>query len=363
MSMRSLLAPLLVVACARAEAHPAPARVAWLRGQTHVHSGNSGDSRTAPADVVRWYAARGYDFIVFTDHNVVTRPRPSPRPAMRVFAGAELTWNAATCGPPEAPCNLHVNALFVRDGGGDRPVSIAPRDPQSRASVYEAELALAAAEGGLAQLNHPNFRYGADAALIARLARRGLRLVEFSNASDGCQNEGDAAHPDTEALWNRVLSLGVDVWNVASDDAHHYDDAPAARARGEAVYTGDRGWVVVRAAPTAQGIRAAMERGEFYASTGVRLDAVAATGGTLAITVGGPAAARARTTFVVEPGRALRVVTGARATLAAAEIPPGAGWVRATVDDGAGHRAWVQPLRVVRDGAGARLRGPFGDAR
>ena len=47
----------------------------YLKGQLHLHTNNSGDSATPPADVVRWYAARGYDFIVVTDHNRVTVER------------------------------------------------------------------------------------------------------------------------------------------------------------------------------------------------------------------------------------------------------------------------------------------------
>lgn len=368
MSMRRVVVVVCFVSvgCSRRAlyAQPAPPRAprpAWLKGQTHLHSGNSGDSHTAPDDVVRWYAARGYDFIVFTDHNVVTHPRPSPRPDMLVLPGVELTWNASSCGPPESPCNLHVNALFARDPGRDRAASPQPDDPQSRASIYGAEIATAATLGGVAQLNHPNYHYGADASLIARLARDGLRLVEFSNASDGCQNEGDASHPNTETLWNQVLSQGVDVWNVASDDAHHYDDADAARARGESVYTGDVGWVMVRASRDPASIRDAMQRGEFYASTGVRLDDIAATRDGLTVTVAGGSVARATTTFIVSPGRVLRTVTGAVATLPMGQIPADVTWVRATVDDGAGHRAWVQPLRVAREGATVRLRGPFGD--
>ena len=95
----------------------------FLKGQLHLHTGNSGDSATPPADVVRWYAARGYDFIVVTDHNVVTAAA-SP-PAMLVIPGVELTQNVDRCAPPPPPgmrCLLHVNALFVtppRDGKAD----------------------------------------------------------------------------------------------------------------------------------------------------------------------------------------------------------------------------------------------------
>ena len=115
--------------------------MAWLKGQTHLHSDRSGDSRTPPEVVVRWYAEHGYDFIVFTDHNVVTRPRPSPRPTMLVLSGAELTWNAPTCGPPTSPCNLHLNALFATAPPDDRTVTLSPTDPGDRASVFAAELA------------------------------------------------------------------------------------------------------------------------------------------------------------------------------------------------------------------------------
>jgi hypothetical protein len=330
--------------------------MAWLKGQTHLHSDRSGDSRTPPEDVVRWYAAHGYDFIVFTDHNVVTRPRPSPRPSMLVLSGAELTWNAPSCGPPTSPCNLHLNALFAAPPADDRTVTITGADAGDRASIFAAELALTTSLGGLAQLNHPNYHYAADAALLAVLAAQGLRLVEFSNASIGCQNEGDAAHPSTESLWDAVLDRGADVWNVATDDAHHYDDAPAVRARGETAYEGDRGWVMVHAEREPGALRAAMARGEFYSSTGPRIARIDGAGDALRLRLESPA----RTRFVGDGGRVLATSNGVDAVLPVASLPADLRWVRAVVDDGAGHTAWVQPLRVRREGATVSLMGPFG---
>jgi hypothetical protein len=70
----------------------------WLEGQTHLHSNRSGDSRTPPEDVARWYEARGYDFVVFTDHEVVTDL--GPRSGMLTLRGVELTQNLRTCDPP-----------------------------------------------------------------------------------------------------------------------------------------------------------------------------------------------------------------------------------------------------------------------
>jgi predicted metal-dependent phosphoesterase TrpH len=73
----------------------------FLRGQTHAHSSNSGDSDTPAADVLRWYAARGYDFVVITDHNYVTVvPADERPPGILAIPGAELTQNLRTCQPP-----------------------------------------------------------------------------------------------------------------------------------------------------------------------------------------------------------------------------------------------------------------------
>src|SRR4051794_37803823 len=69
--------------------------VSWLKGQLHAHSANSHDGHAPPGEVVRWYEARGYDFIVLTDHDFVTATPPLGR--MLVFSGAELTRNLRTC--------------------------------------------------------------------------------------------------------------------------------------------------------------------------------------------------------------------------------------------------------------------------
>ena len=100
----------------------------FVKGQLHLHTSNSGDSATPPADVVRWYAAHGYDFIVVTDHNRVTVER-SP-PSMLVIPGVELTQNVERCVPPPPAgmrCLLHVNALFV-DAAARRPDPLATGD-------------------------------------------------------------------------------------------------------------------------------------------------------------------------------------------------------------------------------------------
>ncbi len=318
----------------------APARAQWLKGQTHVHSNNSGDSKTPPADVVRWYAARGYDFIVFTDHNRIT---VADGGKLLALPGVELTQNLATCAPPPvdgAGCLLHVNALAVAPPAGELawPPLASPR----RLDVFGRALDLAARLGGVAQLNHPNFHYSLDAALITALARRGPLLLEIANEAIDSNNAGDAAHPSTEALWDAALTAGATVWGVASDDAHHYFDADAVRSRGEDAFTGDRGFVMVRAARTADAIRDALRRGDFYASNGLLLAKVAVEDGALVVAAQGERAVHFA--FIGAGGRVLAASDGraARFPLARAR----GGYVRALVTASDGKKAWTQPVRV-----------------
>jgi len=220
----------------------------YLKGQLHLHTNNSGDSATPPADAVRWYAAHGYDFIVVTDHNHVTAPPSTP--TMLVIPGVELTQNVAHCVPPPPlglRCLLHVNALFVAPPP-DGKIPGPPATGASRFEIYHRALDTTRRLGGIAQLNHPNFHYAADAPLITLLARDGLTLLEVANQSwDSNDVPADKGQPTSEAIWDAVLTAGGDVFGTATDDAHHYYDARTVGASGHDVFPGDLGFVMVRA--------------------------------------------------------------------------------------------------------------------
>jgi hypothetical protein len=333
---------LACIACGEPAARSTPAprseslAIGWLKGQLHLHSARSADSRTPPADVVRWYRAHGFDFVVFTDHDHVTVERSLSD--LLVVPGVELTQNAPACEPPPEPglsCLLHVNALFVA-ADRDRVVHV-PESDRTRAAMFGAAIDEARALGGIAQINHPNFHYAADAELLGVLAARGALLLEVANEAVDSNNGGDERHPSTEALWDAVLTSGARLYATATDDAHHYDDAAAVDRAGETAFTGDRGFVMVRAERSVAAIRAAIERGDFYASNGVILGNVERRGGTLDVSLP-PGAAPHRITFVGSGGRVLGVEHGTRAHRTVSEA-----YVRAVIADANGRRAWTQP--------------------
>ena len=311
------------------------ALLGYLKGQLHVHSNASGDSATPPAEVARWYAARHYDFIVLTDHERVTVGVSVGD--MLVLPGVELTQNLETCTPPPRPglnCLLHVNALLVT------PRARVPWPPvisNQRLDRYLRALDATRALGGIAQLNHPNFHYAADAALVRQLVDRGLLLMEVANQSADVNNT-PAGEPSTEAIWDEVLSGGGKLWGTATDDAHHYDDAAARARAGEQVFVGDLGFVMVHAERNPAAIRDALVRGDFYSSSGVILDRLQRTADRLEVAVAG--GARCRFRFIGPGGAVLQTSQGSSATLS---LRGRKGYVRVVVEDGA-RRAWTQPL-------------------
>ena len=314
----------------------------FLKGQLHLHSNRSGDSETPPAEVVEWYRGRGYDFIVFTDHNRIT-DTDDPG-GMLTLAGVELTQNLRTCEPPPRPghaCLLHVDALLVSAPASDGMLSWPEPAPSRRVDLYGRAVAKAIELGGIAQINHPNFHFGADVEVLLDMARRGAALVEIANMAVDSQNEGDAGHPSTEALWDAALTRGAKLFATATDDAHHYGDAQRVREQGETAYVGDLGWVMVRADKDPQSIRAALARGDFYASTGLSFSRVDLGAESMVVELA-EAPAGAALEVIGEGGRLISRTEGGRLAFDPRTASGRYLRVRASASDG--RRAWTQPV-------------------
>ncbi|HEU0034863.1 MAG TPA: CehA/McbA family metallohydrolase [Kofleriaceae bacterium] len=323
----------------------------WLKGSTHVHARPSGDSTTPIEHVIAWYEQHGYDFIALTDHNRVTEVEPgastagqlavrAPARGLIVLAGTELTHNPDGCEPvthPTKHCRIHVNVLGATARPKDK-LDWADRTSPARLAKYQSAIVAARALGGagvLVQLNHPQWFWGMSTELLVELARRGVRLYELANAQFETWNAGDASHPSTEALWDAALGQGVTLWAVASDDAHDYEESGGR-------YPAGGGWVMVKARRDPQAIVDALAAGRFYASTGVTLDRVDVTGDELVVEAASDAGARssAMTIQFIENGTLVATVQGP----AARHPIPQRGYVRAVVTNGAGARAWTQPV-------------------
>jgi len=307
-------------------AAPAPA-ARWFKGNTHTHTLNS-DGDSTPDDVVRWYRERRYHFLVLSDHDFLT-----PVEGLNAALGAEgrfLLIPGEEVSDRFEKLPVHLNALNLR-------AVIPPQGGTSVADVVTRNVAAIRAAGALSQVNHPNFGWALTAADLLKVP--GLQLMEIFNGHPTVNNVGGGGAPGVEQIWDMLLSAGVQVFGVASDDAHALQAPwnPSSARPGQ-------GWVMVRADRlTPEAIVGALARGDFYASTGVELEDIEVTSATVTIRIKVTGTTRHRVQFIGKGGRVLAEEVKSPAVYS---IRGDEGYVRAKVFDSNGKVAWTQPVRV-----------------
>lgn len=298
----------------------------WYKGNLHTHTFWS-DGDDFPEMVAGWYKDRGYHFLALSDHNVlsdhdkwlkVMKAKNGPvaldkylgrfgkewvevRGAgegkeVRLRTLAEIRPKLEEAGrflmiPSEeiTDKNVHVNATNIRElilPDKTLETTTSPQIIKALQHAFDAVHAQRVRTGVpmFAHLNHPNFRWAITAEELMRIDHE--QFFEVYNGHPTVNNTGDELHAGTERVWDIVLAerlgrLGKPVmYGLATDDSHHYHStSPKASLSG-------RGWVMVRAATlSADAIVAAMEKGDFYASSGVTLQELRVDQGRLALEV------------------------------------------------------------------------------
>lgn len=309
------LLPLLFFALAL----PMAGQSQWFKGNTHTHSLWS-DGDDFPEMITDWYAKNGYHFLGMSDHNVLargerwweieavekrrkglgrkvldkylerfgpdwvlTRTSPEGKAEVRLRTFDEyrplfekpgqflmIESEEVSAGLGSVP--IHINAINVTD------VIPAIKDLATVREVLRANLiaiadhARASGQPVLAHLNHPNFKWALTAEDIAHVVED--RFFEVFNGHPMVYNDGhpDRAESSMDRLWDiantiRLTELNAPpLFGVATDDSHNYHGGDVSPGRG---------WVMVRAEKLeANALVEAMQRGDFYASSGVTLNEV-----------------------------------------------------------------------------------------
>jgi predicted metal-dependent phosphoesterase TrpH len=338
---KPVIAFLLAIFFAEAQ-DPAP-KMKWYKGNTHTHTLNT-DGDSVPADVVRWYREQKYNFLVLSDHDSITevaalnqtygapeppdgeRPRAVGHTPFLLIPGEEVT--GALDGKA-----IHLTAINVRR-------VVTPRTGGTVLETLQRNVDAIRETGGVPIINHPNFLWSLTAAELK--AVRNARMVELYNGHPTVNNLGGGGVPSVEQMWDEALSAGVVMWGVAADDAHYFRQPWSSH-----LALPGRGWIMVRAPRlTAEAIVDAMERGDFYASTGVELAEYQA--GEKAVTIAikeTRRTAKYRVQFIGRGGRVLKETYDNPAVYA---IRGDEGYVRARITDSNGLTAWTQPMFVRR---------------
>lgn len=318
-------------ALVHANANPHPR---WFKGNLHTHTWWS-DGDSPPEIAAQWYADHGYNFLLFTDHNTVlegdrwispegTRRKTAEAAYEKHFAktikkrrkngkieyklktmselkemfdrpdrfvllqGEEIT--ARVKGLP-----VHLNAFHL-------PRAIAPRVGATVLDTLQNNLDAISIQRSLtgqpllAFINHPNFGWALGADDIAPIEN--ARFFEVYNGHRNTYNEGGGEHLSTDRLWDTILARRMAqlhlpvVYGIATDDAHMYVQFPRPANPG-------RGWVMVLSNSLSPlDLAAAMEKGAFYATTGVVLKHIEMKNGTLRLEIKGKESVSHTTRFI-----------------------------------------------------------------
>ncbi|MDP7740776.1 MAG: CehA/McbA family metallohydrolase [Lentisphaeria bacterium] len=209
----------------------------WLKGNLHTHTTNS-DGRVAPQARLDQYAAKGYDFLCLSDHDMITRVDTVCAPDNFVLVqGAELhPLN------PFGGRQYHLLCLDIHE------------DMDSEAMAPQEVIDSVNDQGGAVWLAHPHF----CAINILRdvMPLTGFAGIEVFNTSTRLAGRGEAS-----VQWDDWSDLGGHlVPTIANDDAH------ATEAENRDTYAA---WTVVRAKErSVAAIMQAIKSGASYATTG-----------------------------------------------------------------------------------------------
>ena len=378
----------------------------WFRGNTHTHSLWS-DGNGFPEMIAKFYRDKGYQFLVLSDHNVLSRgekwmPAGSVEKRRKTLGHSTLKKYISTFGedwvelrgegdkqevrlktleeirpkfekPGEFLC---IEGEEITDGFKGKPVHInginlaelvKPQKGDSvRATIRNNLIAVREqsqrlGKPMLAHLNHPNFGWGVTAEDLAHVIEE--EFFEVYNGHPGINHMGDSKHPSDEKIWDiantiRLSKLGADpLFGIASDDSHTY--------HGGNVKPG-RGWVMVKSEKlSGDAIVKAMQAGDFYASSGVTLKELKRDQekGELAFEIQ-PVEGETYTTQIIgthrgeggDPGKVGVVLATVEGTSVSYKLGDDEWYIRATITSDKAHplpsfkgqlkQAWTQPIWV-----------------
>lgn len=185
------------------------------------------------------------------------------------------------------------------------------------------------AAGGFVILCHPNWQHREYWPFERMEALRGYAGIEIVNGVIP-RLSGSAIATD---LWDRLLSKGRTVWGFGNDDFHEWMDIARVHNR------------IFAASGSLADIRAAVEAGAFYVSTGLTLEEYDFDGETLRVRAGSPTPTYVdcyRYEFFGGGGKLPASADGREARCAVAADEP---YVRVEVTGETGAKLYTQPLR------------------
>lgn len=310
----------------------------WWRGNLHTHSLWS-DGDDFPEMITEFYQTNGYHFLAFTEHNTLQLTNKwvnvgTHKGAKQAYPKYTARWPKQWIESRESKDNqtevrlkmlseyrgkfeqpdrflilqseevtdrwktapIHMNAHNLREPikplGGDSVVAVISNNIASMLEQRQRT-----GQPMFTHINHPNF--GLAITPEEMLQVREARFFEVFNGHPGVFNNGTNRTPSMDRLWDIILTRRLAelkfplVYGIGTDDGHHYHSMALGKSNPL------RGWVWVRAAKlTPESLIAAMEAGDFYSSSGVKLRELKQSPGELSLEIEAEAGVTYTTQFI-----------------------------------------------------------------
>ena len=306
------------------------------KANLHCHSTLS-DGKQTPEELKEAYRKEGYQILAITDHCI-----PCPHPELAEEDFLLLTGYEAYIRPGGAPYNryapeVHLN-LFAKDPRNDKLINynadyckylplerhaefhcVGDTSPRNFSVEYINRFIETANEHGyLVAYNHPFWSMDSEERI---LSYRNIFSLEIYNTSSYMGNQLENAEP----LYDVMLRHGHRIGCHGGDDNHSERD----RFGGHTVILADK--------LDYASVIDALEKKNFYASTGPRIYEMKVEGNRVSLTTS--PAERIQVYYGAKNILNAIAPAGETVTEASFEIPAGAKYLRASVRDGKGRSA------------------------
>lgn len=292
----------------------------FFRGNLHTHSHHS-DGILAPEEVCRRYAEEGYDFIALTDHFIgrygfpITDTKPYRTNRFTTILGAEIHSGAMENGEL-----WHILAVGLPEGFDPPETADFRAEDTQETGPALAERARAA--GAFVAIAHPEW---------SGLTLADARSITAAHAVE-VYNHGSAIGADRGNGFytlDQLLTEGRRLTLCATDDAHF----------NEADHFG--AWVMVKSeANEPEALLNALKAGSFYSSQGPEMKNITWEAGQVHVDC-------SAVVSVIVQGQGPAAVPVHGEALTRASVPlarfADSPWLRVTLIDRAGKKAWSNP--------------------
>lgn len=319
--------------------HLLPERKTYFKANLHTHSTCS-DGLLTPTELKEAYKSRGYQILALTDHEVCV-PHPELNdPDFLALTSYELSVD----GPGKCyhlnfiakdPDNRWQHFCRAQCAWGavnyiDQVVCDGDMPRQYTTEFVNDLIAKANRKGFLVTYNHPTW---SQQSYPDYAGLKGLWGVEVYNHACNCVGYEEY----NDRVFQELLTLGNTVYPVAADDFHRYEHGIAG------------GWIMLGAKDlTYPDVIEAMEKGDFYASTGPEIRSLTLEGTKLKLTCSEAVSVKIRTH--IRQAVQLLPENGHTMTKAEFDLAPWLekwetlenkeqAFIRVTVTDAAGHKA------------------------